>query len=88
MTPWPLPNWLVAAIDLELVRLHGNLILPRWSYLIGLDKLDVGIGVIDPDRGCAPVSACLFDPQRRLVVFRVGGSHLQNGRGRGKLTFV
>lgn len=27
----------VAAIDLELVRLDGDLILPRWSHLIGLD---------------------------------------------------
>ena len=41
----------VAAIDLELVRLNGDLIFPRWSHLIGFDKLDVGIRVIDPDRG-------------------------------------
>jgi hypothetical protein len=72
----------VAAIDLELVRLNGNLILPRWSHLIGFDKLDVGIWVIDPDRGCASAFTCLFDTQGRLVVFRVCGSYLQNSGGR------
>src|SRR5262249_11603497 len=59
----------VAAIDLELVGLNGNLILARRSHLISLDKLDVGIRVIDPDRGRATVFTCLFDPQRGLVIF-------------------
>src|SRR5215813_7704316 len=53
----------VAAIDLELVRLNGDLILPRRSRLIGLDQLDVGIRVIDPDRSRASAYTCLFDTQ-------------------------
>jgi hypothetical protein len=50
----------VATIDLQLISLNGNLIFPRWSYLISLDQLDVGIRIIDPDRGRAPVLTSLF----------------------------
>src|SRR5262244_3299094 len=78
----------IAAIDLELVRLNGDLIFPRWSHLIGFDKLDVGIRVIDPDRGRPSVFTCLFDPQRGLVIFPVCGTHLQNRGCRGKLTVI
>jgi len=42
-----------AAIDLEPIRLNGNLELPgagiRGIYQASLDKLDVRIRVIDPD---------------------------------------
>src|SRR5215475_4765876 len=69
----------IAAIDLELVRLNGDLILPRRSHLIGFDKLDIRIWVIDPDRGRGSMFTCLSNTQGRLVVFRVCGSHLQNG---------
>jgi hypothetical protein len=65
----------VAAIDLELLRLNGNLIFPGWGDLIGLDKLDVGIRVIDPDRGRAPAFTCLFDTERGLVILRVCGTY-------------
>src|SRR4030095_9731345 len=78
----------IAAVYLELVRLYGDLIFPRRSYLFDLDKLYVWIRVIDPDRGRATAFTCLFDTQRRLVVFRVCGAYLQNGRGRLKSSFV
>jgi hypothetical protein len=64
----------VAAIDLEPVCLNGNLELTgaRISAReVRLDKLDVRIRVIDPDRGRAAVLTGLFDPQHGLVIFRV-----------------
>jgi len=78
----------VAAIDLEYVRLNGDLILTRWSYLTGLDKLDVGIRVIDPDRSRASDRTFLYDTQGWLVIFRVCGSHLQHSGCRLKGAFV
>src|SRR5262249_17142635 len=78
----------VAAIDLELVRLNGDLIFPRWSHLIGFDKLDVGIRVIDPDRGRPSVFACLFNMQRRLVVFRICGLYHEDSGCRVKVTVI
>ena len=80
-----------AAIDLELVRLNGNLELPGAGIRTreaSLDKLDVGIRVIDPDRGRASAFTCLFDTQRGLVIFRVCGRHLQNRRCRVKRAVV
>jgi hypothetical protein len=50
-----------AAVDLEPVRLNGNLELPGTGAGVreaGFDELDVGIRVIDPDRGRPPVPSC------------------------------
>jgi hypothetical protein len=72
----------VAAIDLELVRLNCNFVFPRGSHLISLDKFDVGIRVVDPDRGRATMFTYLSDTQCGLVVCRVCSSYLQNSRCR------
>src|SRR5262245_43874767 len=78
----------VATIDLELVRLNRNFVLPCGSHLTSLDKFDVGIGVVNPDRSCTSMFTCLFDTQSGLVVCRVCGRHLQNSRCRGEGTLI
>jgi hypothetical protein len=53
-----------AAIDLELVCLNGNLELPGVGICArqtSLDKFDIGIRVIDPDRGRPSAFTSLFN---------------------------
>jgi hypothetical protein len=61
----------ISAIDLEFVRLNCNFVFPRGSHLISLDKFDVGVRIVDPDRGCTAMSTYLFDAQSGLIVCRV-----------------
>src|SRR5262245_3813565 len=80
-----------AAIDLELVCLNGNLELPGVGISTrqtSLDKLDIGIRVIDPDRGRPSAFTCLFDPQRGLVVFRICGLYHEDSGCRVKVTVI
>src|SRR5262249_9313096 len=72
----------VATIDLQLVRLDGDLIFPLGRGLMCLNQLDIRIRVIDPDRRRASALTGLFNSQRGLVVLRVCGAYFQN-RGCG-----
>jgi hypothetical protein len=70
-----------AAIDLKLGCLNGNLELPGVGISTrqtGLDKLDIGIRVIDPSRGRTSALTCLFYAQCGLVILWVCGSHLED----------
>src|SRR6476646_4021840 len=80
-----------ATIDLEPVRLNGDLEFPGAGIRTrqaSLDKLDIGIRVIDPDRGRAAACTCLLDTQHGLVIFRVRGAYLQDRRCRVKVTII
>src|SRR5688572_20897454 len=71
----------LAAVDLELVRLHCDLVLsPRGVTgirCVRLNEFDVGIWIDDLYRSSAAPRARLIDPQGRLVVVRIRSSHLE-----------
>ena len=57
-----MPGQRVATVAAEFVRLNGNITLTCRSCLIGLDKLDVWIGIVHPNRGHTAFLAGLANP--------------------------
>jgi len=78
----------ITAIDLQLVRLHGDLVFPGRSRLVSLDKLDIRVRIIDPDGGCTSCTAGLFDAQYWLVVFTIRGFEQEDCGCRAQLAFI
>jgi hypothetical protein len=57
----------ITDIDLEFLRLNGDLILSRRSCLISLDEFDVGTRTIDPNPDFSPVVWKTAVPRGRIV---------------------
>jgi hypothetical protein len=62
----------VAAIDLELVRLNGNLIFSSGSHLISLDKLGIPLRRVCSVIAIEPVGAITCMREARLAVCPIG----------------